>query len=106
MRSRYRFEIVGRAFGRFGWILVERDRRGRHVVARSERSWRSKKRVMRAIKGLGGAGVVDTTDGGGTGFALPATSFQLVRGVTPLVAEEGPIGRRRSSRGGRRARRR
>ena len=38
--KRYRFEIVRRGFGRFGWIFVRIDDRGRRVLARSERSYR------------------------------------------------------------------
>jgi len=91
---RYRFEIVRRAFGRFGWILVD-QRRGRRVLARSERSWRSKKRVARAIKGLAGADVVDRTNGRSQ-FQLPNTSFHLLTDVVPLIVEErGLRGRRR-----------
>lgn len=103
MKQRYRFEIVRRAFGRFGWVVVERDRRGRHVVARSERSYRSKKRAKRAIAALGGAQVVDTTRGRSTP-RLPATSFRVLDGVVPLIVEESPGGARRGGRD--RARRR
>jgi hypothetical protein len=100
--KRYRFEIVQRAFGRFGWIVVDERRGGRRVLARSERSYRTKQKALRAINALGGAPVVDTTNGRSR-FQLPARSFQLLPDVLPLIVEDARRGGRRS--GGRRRRR-
>lgn len=88
--KRYRIEIVRRAFGRFGWIFVRIDDRGRRVLARSERSYRSTKRVRRAIAALEDACIVDTTKDY-VPFPLPATSFRFVHGVIPLVVDESPV---------------
>jgi len=88
--NRYRFEIVRRAAGRFGWIFVRIDDRGRRVLAASERSYRSRKRVLRAIAALHGAPVVDATKGY-LPFPLPATSFAFVPDVVPLVVDESPV---------------
>lgn len=86
----YRFEIVHRAFGRFGWIFVRLDDRGRCVLARSERSYRSRKRVRRAIAALEDAPVVDAVKDCAP-FPLPATSFRFVPGVVPLIVDESPV---------------
>jgi hypothetical protein len=87
----YRFEIVHRAFGRFGWIFVRINDRGRRVLARSERSYRSRKRVRRAIGALRGADdIVDATEGY-LPVPLPATSFEFVPGVLPLIVDESPV---------------
>jgi hypothetical protein len=86
----YCFEIVRRPSGRFAWIFVRIDDRGREVLARSERSYRTTKRVLRAIAKLEDAPVVDTT----TGYLplqLPATGFSLVPNVVPLVVDESPV---------------
>jgi hypothetical protein len=56
-----RVEIVRQSSGRFGWIFVRIDDRGRRVLARSERSYRSRKRVRRAIAVLEDASIVDAT---------------------------------------------
>jgi hypothetical protein len=88
--KRYRIEIVRRGFGRFGWNFVRVDDRGRRVFARSERSYRSRKRVLRAIAALGEARVVDVTKND-LPFPLPATSFRFVRGVVPLIVDESPV---------------
>jgi hypothetical protein len=97
---RYHFEIVRRAFGRFGWVIVDERRRRRRVIARSERSYRSKKRVRRAIDRLGGGRIVDRTKEP-RGFQLPRTSFQLLPGVTPLIVGREQV-RTRGLRSGRR----
>jgi hypothetical protein len=87
MNKRYRFEIVRRGFGRFGWIFVRIDDRGRRrVLAASQRSYRSRKGVCNAILALEGASVVDTTEG--VPFALPATGFTLLEKQTPLMVPE------------------
>jgi len=87
--KRYRLEIVRRASGRFGWIFVRIDDRGRRVLASSERSYRSRKRVRQAIAALEDADIVDTTQDY-VPFPLPATSFRFVRGVVPLIVDESP----------------
>jgi hypothetical protein len=87
--KQYRFEIVRRGFGRFGWIFVRIDDRGRRVLARSERSYRSKKRVRRAIAAFDNAPIVDATKEF-LPFPLPATSFKFVPGVVPLIVDESP----------------
>lgn len=86
----YRFEIVRRAFGGFGWILVRIEDRGRRVLARSERSYRSRERVRQEIAAFEGAPVVDTTDEYQP-FPLPDSSFRFVPGVVPLVVDELPV---------------
>lgn len=88
--KQYRFEIVRRAFGRFGWIFVRIDDLGRRVIARSERSYRSRKRVRRAIAALEDAPIVDATKDY-LPFPLPATSFRFVPGVVPLIVDESPV---------------
>jgi hypothetical protein len=89
--KRYRFEIVRRAIDRFGWIFVRIDDKGRRVLARSERSYPSRKRVWKAIAALEDAQgcIVDTTKGYPR-FALPAKSFKLVPCV-PLIVDEFPV---------------
>jgi hypothetical protein len=87
--KRYRLEIVRRASGRFGWIFVRIDDRGRQVLASSDRSYRSRKRVLREIAALEDADIVDATEGY-LPFSLPATSFKFVRGVVPLLVDESP----------------
>jgi hypothetical protein len=89
MKRCYRLEIVRRASGRFGWIFVRIDDRGRRVLASSERSYRSRKRVRKVIAALGDADIVDTTQGY-LPFPLPATSFRFVTGVVPLIVDESP----------------
>jgi hypothetical protein len=90
----YRFEIVGRAFGRFTWRLVELRGRRRRVLARSDRDYSSLEKVRAAIAEFREivriAGVVDTTLPGETPFELPPTRFEFVEGVVPLVVEESP----------------
>jgi hypothetical protein len=88
--KRYRFEIVHRSFGRFGWIFVRIDERGRRVLARSERSYRSRKRVRKAIAALDDAPIVDATREF-LPFPLPVTSFKFVPGVVPLIVDESPV---------------
>jgi hypothetical protein len=86
----YRFEIVRRAFGRFGWIFVRIDERGRRVLARSERSWRSRKGVRKAIAALDDAPIFDATKDY-LPFPLPVTRFRFVPGVVPLIVDESPV---------------
>jgi hypothetical protein len=86
----YRFEIVRRGFGRFGWIFVRIDDRGRRVLAWSERSYRSKKRVYEALAALKDADIVDATKEY-LPFPLPETSFEFVSGVVPLIVDEWPV---------------
>lgn len=88
--KQYRIEIVGRAFGRFGWNFVRIDDRGHRILARSERSYRSRKRVGRAIAALKEARIVDATKDY-LPFPLPATSFRFVPGVVPLIVDESPV---------------
>jgi hypothetical protein len=88
--KRYRIEIVRRAFGRFGWIFVRIDERGRRVLARSERSYRSRKRVQRAITRLQDARIDDTTEGD-LPFPLPAKSFKIDHDTLPLILDESPV---------------
>jgi hypothetical protein len=92
MRRYRRFEIVRRAFGRFGWDFVVVDDGRRRVLARSQRSYGSKKRVRKAIAALKEARIVDATGTNGyEPIPLPATSFQFVPGVLPLIVEESPV---------------
>jgi len=86
----YRIEIVRRACGRFGWVFVRIDERGRRVLARSDRSYKSRKRVRQAITALRDADVFDATKGYAP-FPLPTTSFKLVPGVVPLIVDESPL---------------
>ena len=86
----YRIEIVRRACGRFGWIFVRIDERGRRVIARSDRSWKSRKRVRNAIAALRDADVFDATEDYAP-IPLPATRFALVPGVVPLIVDESPL---------------
>jgi hypothetical protein len=87
--KRYHFEIVRRECGRFGWEFVRIDDQGRRVLAHSERSYGSKKRVRRAIAAVRGARLVDTTTTVRVPFPLPVTSFALVPGVVPLIVAAG-----------------
>jgi uncharacterized protein YegP (UPF0339 family) len=87
----YRFEIVRRAFGRFGWVFVRINDGGRRVLARSERSYRSRKRVRRAIATLKGADDIDDATEDYLPSPLPATSFEFVPGVLPLIVDESPV---------------
>jgi hypothetical protein len=86
----YRIEIVRRACGRFGWIFVRIDERGRRVIARSDRSYKSRKRVRNAIAALRDADVFDATEDYAP-ISLPATRFALVPGVVPLIVDESPL---------------
>jgi hypothetical protein len=87
VNKRVRFEIVRRGFGRFGWIFVKFDDRGRRrVLAASQRSYGSRKGVCKAILALQGADVVDTTKK--AQFTLPATSFTLLEKQVPLSVPE------------------
>src|SRR5687768_1137605 len=90
----YRFEIVGRAFGRFTWRLVELRGRRRRMLARSDQDYSSLEKAGAAIAEFREivkiAFVVDTTLPGETPFELPPTRFEFVEGVVPLVVEESP----------------
>jgi hypothetical protein len=88
--KQYRFEIVHRGFGRFGWIFVRIDKRGLRVLGRSARSYRSRKGVRNAIAARKDACIVDaTTDY--LPFPLPETSFRFLPGVVPLIVDESPV---------------
>ena len=89
VRRRFRFEIVRRDSGRFSWVFVRLDDRGRRVLASSERSYRSKKRVRRAIAALDGAPIVDAT-AAYLPILLPATSFRFMRDAVPIIIDESP----------------
>jgi hypothetical protein len=90
----YRFEIVGRAFDRFTWRLVELGVRRRRILARSDQDYSSLEKVGAAIADfraiVAGAGVVNTTAPSEGPFPLPPTRFEFVPGVVPLVVEEFP----------------
>ena len=87
----YRFDIVRRKSDRFGWRVVAFDDYGERVIARSERSWRRRKKAKQAIEAIQKAPVCDTTrPRGDNGFDLPATRFGVVEGVVPLVVGDGP----------------
>ena len=83
----YRIEIVRRSWGRFGWVFVRIDERGRRVLARSDRSYKSRRRVCKAVDALKEAGVYDATKGSAP-FPLPAAAFRLVPGVVPLIVDD------------------
>jgi hypothetical protein len=92
----FRFEIVRRAYGRFSWVFVELQDGDRRIRARSDRDYRSRKRVWKAVDALKDAvpeaRVVDATGStGGAHFPLPTTSFRLVRDVVPLLVVESPV---------------
>jgi hypothetical protein len=90
----YRFEIVGRAFERFTWRLVELRGTRRRVLARDDQDYSTLVKVEEAIAAfrviVRDAEVVNTTLPGATPFPLPPTSFEFVDGVVPLVVEESP----------------
>ena len=88
--KRYRFEIVRRSFGRFGWILIRIDDRGRRVLARSERSYGSRRRVEKAIKAVKGAEIAPETKEY-VRVQLAATRFEPVSGVVPLIIGKQPV---------------
>ena len=90
MKKKRRFEIVRRPNGRFGWIFVVRDGGRRRVRARSIRDYGSVDKVFQAIEKMQGADICDTTEGGQDPFPLPATSFQIVPGVVPLLVQGFP----------------
>ena len=96
--TKHRFEIVRQTHDRYSWLFVEVQDSRRRVLARADRDYGSPKKVRRAIQKLQGA-VPDADVADATGsteperFALPATSFQLVPGVVPLVVEEFPVER-------------
>jgi uncharacterized protein YegP (UPF0339 family) len=90
VKSSYRFEIVRRRSDRFGWRVVAIDDAGRRVIGRSERSYRSRKKATKAINALRAAYVDDTTRPP-DGFPLPATKFEVVPGVLPLIVAEHPV---------------
>ena len=90
------FEIVRRPYDRYAWLFVEVEDGRRRVLARSDRGYRSTKKLRSAIddlrKVLPDAEVVDATSPPDPdGFELPTTGFRFVSGVVPLVVEEGPV---------------
>lgn len=87
MNDKFRFEIVRRGNGRFGWIFVRVGDGKRRLLARSVRDYRSPDKVKDAIDKMDGARVDDTTVGDDP-FPLPATSFRIVSGVVPLIVDE------------------
>jgi hypothetical protein len=96
----YRFEIVRRKRGRYGWRVVAIDGARRRELARSPRTYRSLKRANRAIEALRCADVVDMTRGRDLdGISLPATAFGFVPGVVPLLVTEHPDYARAAGRG-------
>jgi hypothetical protein len=92
----YRFEIVGRAFGRFAWRFVERRGKRHRVLARDDHDYSTLAKVeaaiarFRAIVEDPDTPVANTTLPGATPFPLPPTSFEFVDGVVPLVVDESP----------------
>ena len=90
----YRFEIVGRAFERFTWRLVELRGSRHRVLARDDQDYSTLPKVEEAIAAfrviVRDAQVYNTTLPGATPFPLPPTSFEFVDGVVPLVVEESP----------------
>ena len=89
----YRFEIVGRAFERFTWRLVELRGSRHRVLARDDQDYSTLPKVEEAIAAfrvIVRDAVVNTTLPGATPFPLPPTSFEFVDGVVPLVVEESP----------------
>jgi hypothetical protein len=94
--TRHWFEIVRRGFDRYAWLFVEVQGDRRRVLARSTRDWGSRKKVRKAIRDLKrdvpGARIIDTTRPGDRDrFRLPATAFQFVPRVMPLVVRESPL---------------
>jgi hypothetical protein len=87
MNDKFRFEIVRRGNGRFGWIFVKVDRGRRRVLARSVRDYGSPGKAEDAIDRMRGAPVDDTTVERDP-FPLPATSFRIISGVVPLIVDE------------------
>jgi hypothetical protein len=86
--AKFRFQIVRRPNDRFGWIFVKVRRSGRvRVLARSVRDYRSPEKVEDAIDRLQGAPVDDTTFVRAP-FPIPATSFDIVPGVVPLLVDD------------------
>jgi len=89
MKKQYRFEILRRGADRFSWLFVVLKGRRRRVLARSTRDYPSAEKALQAIDRLRSAtNVVDTTD---DPFPLPATFFQIVPGVVPLIVEKFPV---------------
>ncbi|MDA0160879.1 hypothetical protein OM076_11435 [Solirubrobacter ginsenosidimutans] len=89
------FEIVADD-DRFRWRLVADG----NEVAQSPETYRSPKRVRRAISALRHAEVVDTTADEFRTIALPVTEFDLVDGVDPLIVGERLTRRKRRQRTG------
>ena len=90
--TKHRFEIVRQTHDRYSWLFVEVEDGQRLVLARADRDYGSPKKVRRAIQKLQRA-VPDADVAELVRFALPATSFQFVPGVVPLVVEESPVER-------------
>jgi uncharacterized protein YegP (UPF0339 family) len=93
-RMVHRFEIFRQTYDRWSWRFVVVDDDQSRVLARSGRTYRSRRRARRAIRALKrtvpGAPVVVTGPSGQEGFPLPATSFAFVPGVVPLVVGRPP----------------
>jgi uncharacterized protein YegP (UPF0339 family) len=87
------FEIFPADEGRFAWRLVAGDRE----VARSTRTYRSHKRVLKAIRAARRADVVELAFSAQNGpFVLRPSEFELVEDVNQLLV--GDILRRRRRR--------
>jgi hypothetical protein len=90
VKCSYRVEIVRRRSDRFGWRVVAIDGARRREVGRSERSYRSRKKVRQAIDALQVAYVDDTTRPR-RGSPLPDTTFEVIPGVLPLIVADRPV---------------
>jgi hypothetical protein len=93
MRS-YVFEIFRGTLDRYAWRLVELDDGERHLLARSDRDYRSPEKARDAILALQAAieqADIEETDGPPAPYPLPVTSFKFVSGVLPLPVEGSPV---------------
>jgi hypothetical protein len=90
----HRFEIVGRAFDRFTWRLVEPRGSRRLVLARTDQDYSTLQKVEEAIAEfqviVKDAKVVNTTLPGETPVQRLPTRFKFVEDVAPLVVEKSP----------------
>jgi len=88
MRAKMRntFEIVSVDEEGYRWRLVADG----YELAESARTYRSRKRVRKAIAALRRADVVDRTSDEPCGIALPDTHFALVKDVEPLIVGAPP----------------
>jgi len=89
----HRFEIVGRAFDRFTWRLVEPRGSRRLVLARTDQDYSTLQKVEEAIAEfqviVKDAKVVNTTLPGETPVQRLPTRFKF-EDVAPLVVEKSP----------------